>query len=258
MSNAIPPEDRDSIEQEARQTDTDDLVFDPQSQTQVNFSAPIYSRSQFNSETSQPVVEASKEAAFDVWSVFQLIWQDPANGLQTAITSLGDSRAFNAGIALCVLFILAFWMAALKVIASLTAWLSFVNLLGTSFNQQLSIFEHIRILISASIPVLGMIAVLWCIRQIFKGAGNYKQFIFVTGFSLAPITLFLLLLCLLGTSGGELIFLVSIFCWTTVVLFLNTALIGVLRLSSRNALLLVPILFVSDFFITRIGFDILY
>jgi hypothetical protein len=39
---------------------------------------------------------------------------------------------------------------------------------------------------------------------------------------------------------------------------LNTALIGVLGLSSRNSLLLVPIVLVADFFITRVGLEILY
>ncbi|MBW4614753.1 MAG: hypothetical protein KME21_16045 [Desmonostoc vinosum HA7617-LM4] len=261
MSNSVPPEDQTSRENEVTQINANNLDSSQPTHLQVDTFISNHSPSQAKpTEISQPVVvvEASKEAALDIWSVFKLIWKDPANGLQAALTTLGDNRAFNAGIILCVLFMLAFWMAVLKVVESIAALLTFGNLFGRGFNGQLGFSEHIRILIGAAIPVLSMIAVLWCIRQIFRAAGNYKQFTFVTGFSIAPLTLFLLLLWLLGINAGEITVLLYIFCFTTLILFLNTALIGVLRLSSRNALLLVPVLLIADYFITRVGFEILY
>jgi hypothetical protein len=58
-------------------------------------------------EASSPqVVETSKVAAADLLSVLKLVWKDPANGLQEALITLGDTRAFNAGIAFCSLFVL--------------------------------------------------------------------------------------------------------------------------------------------------------
>ncbi|WP_165790206.1 hypothetical protein [Cuspidothrix issatschenkoi] len=241
MSNSIPPENPNS----------DELTDDLDSPSVVN--SPVS-----NSKNPQLVVETSKNAVLDVWSALKLIWNDPNNGLQTAINSLGDSRIFYAGIALCILFVLAAWMAVLKTIESLAPLFSFGGLFGASYSTQLSFSEQLRVILAATIPVLGMIAVLWITRKIFKGSGNYQQFTFVTGCCFAPITFFLFMLWLLGSSATELMALISVFCWTTFVLFLNTALIGVLGLSSRNALLLVPIVLVADFFITRVGLDILY
>lgn len=243
MSNSIPPENQNAQEL----TDEDDL----DSLSAVNPAT-------FNSKNPQLVVETGKNAVLDVWSALKLIWNDPNNGLETAINSLGDSRIFYAGIALCILFILAVWMAVLKTIESLAPLFSLGGLLGNSYNTNLSFSEQLRVILAATIPVLGMIAVLWITRKIFKGSGNYRQFTFVTGFCFAPITFFLFMLWLLGNNAAELMALISVFCWTTFVLFLNTALIGVLGLSSRNSLLLVPIVLVADFFITRVGIDILY
>jgi hypothetical protein len=258
VSHSIPPEEQISSEHETPQVDTGGLVSQEQSYTQADFPEGDHSSYQSKKEVLQPVVEQSKEAALDTWTVFQLIWKDPVDGLQTALATLGDSRAFNTGIALCIVFILTFWIAVLKIIDFLMALLTLGNIFGTQLSRELGFSEHLRIILGAAIPVVGMIAVLWGIRQIFKGAGNYKQFTFVTGLTLAPVTFFLILLWLLGTNAGELMALVSIFCFSTVILFLNTALIGILRLSSRNALLLVPTLLVADFFITRVGFDILF
>jgi hypothetical protein len=129
---------------------------------------------------------------------------------------------------------------------------------GRGFVGQLDFSTHLLIILSAAIPVIVMIAVLWGIKKIFKGAGNYQQFTFVTGVSLAPMTFFLFLVWLLGANATNLTSLVGFFCFTTFILFLNTALIGVMRLSARNALLLVPITLVVDLFITKVIFEIIY
>lgn len=243
MSNSIPPENQNPDEL----TDRDD--FD---------SPSVVNSPTSKSKNPQLVVETGKNAVLDVWSALKLIWNDPNNGLQTAINSLGDTRILYAGIALCILFVLAAWMAVLKTVESLAPLFSIVGLFGNNYNTDISFSEHLRVILAAIIPVLGMIAVLWITRKIFKGSGNYQQFTFLTGFCFTPITFFLLMLWLLGSDAAELMALISVFCWTTFVLFLNTALIGVLGLSSRNALLLVPIVLVADFFITRVGIDILY
>jgi hypothetical protein len=211
---------------------------------------------------SQQVMEASKEAVSDTLTVFQSIQQDPANGLQSALNKLGDDRALNAGIILCVLFVLSCWAATVKaitVIATLFGAFSHIFSGGSSsptINFGLS--EHIRILVSSAVPALGIVLVLLAIQKFFKGAGNYKQFTFATGICLFPITLLLFILWLLGFSSGEFVLLLTIFCFSTLILLLNSTMIGVLQLSARNAFLLVPIVLVVDTFIIRIVSSILY
>jgi hypothetical protein len=209
------------------------------------------------SSSSEELVATSKVAAVDAWSAFKLIWQDPSNGLQQALFSLGDIRAFNVGIALCALFVVASWMATLKIVDVLIALFS-GNLTQIFGGTQLDFSAHFRILLTSSIPVISTIAVLLAIQKIFKTSGNYQKFTFITGIIFAPITFFFFLLWLLGISSGQLIVLVGFFCFTTFILFLNTGLMGVLHLSSRNALLLVPIIVVVDIFIIRIFLEIVY
>jgi len=213
---------------------------------------------------SQQVSEQSKVVVSDVLSVFKFIWKDPANGLQEALTTLGEARIFKVGSALCALFILAAWIATLKVVNSLMGFIGLLSgglgsgFYGTSFSRQLDISGHLRILLGIATPVVGMILILWVTKKLFKGLGNYKQFTFATGVSLIPVTFFLLLLWLLGNSSVELIVLTGFFCFTTFILILNTALTGLMRLSSRNALLLAPTVLVANLFVTRVVFDILY
>jgi hypothetical protein len=210
-------------------------------------------------ERSQQVLETSKAALADVWDILKMVWKDPTNGLQEALTSLGDVRAFKVGLILCTLFVLACWIAVLKVVNLFAIFASFIGggFYGSSYSQ-LDLSAHIRILLSIATPLAGLILVLWGINRIFKGKGNLKQLTFIAGVSIVPITFFMLLLWLLGNSSPELVALAGLFCFTTFVLLLNTSLVGVIRLSSRNALLLVPITMTANLFITKVAFEILY
>lgn len=213
---------------------------------------------------SQQVSEQSKAVISDVLSVFKFIWKDPANGLQEALTTLGEARIFKVGSALCALFILAGWIATLKVVNSLMGFIGLLSgglgsgFYGTSFSGQLDISGHLRILLGIATPVAGMILILWATKKLFNGIGNYKQFAFATGVSLIPVTFFLLLLWLLGNSSTELMVLTGFFCFTTFILILNTALTSLMHLSSRNSLFLVPTVLVANLFATRVVLDILY
>jgi hypothetical protein len=205
--------------------------------------------------SSQQVIEKGKVAVADTLTAFQSIQADPANGLQSALMNLGDDRALNAGIVLCLLFVLAGWAALVKILSLIIGIFSgfgrifsggsidSYNAIGTS--------EHIKILILSAVPAIGIVLILWAIQQFFKGAGNYKQYIFATGVCLFPITLLLFVLWVFGFNSGDLILLLTIFCFSTLVLLLNSTLTGILQLSSRKSLFLVPIVLVVDTFIIR-------
>jgi hypothetical protein len=130
--------------------------------------------------------------------------------------------------------------------------------LSSGYGGGLGIADHFRILLSAGIPVFGLIGILCGIKKLFKGAGNYQQFTMMTGVALTPITLFLFLLWLLGNSSTELVSLVGLFSLTTFIVLLYTGLFSALRLSSRNALLLVPTLLVADLILMKVMFEVLY
>jgi hypothetical protein len=208
---------------------------------------------------SQQALKTSRMTATDVVSVLKFVWQDPAQGLQEATAMLGDTRSFYAGIVLCLAFVLVCWAGVQKVFGLLSGLLGFWSFgLSSGYGGGLGVAEHLRIMLSSAIPVLGMIGILWGIKKLFKGAGNYKQFTLMAGVVLTPITGFLFLLWLLGNSSVELVSIVGLFSLTTFVLLLYTGLFSLLRLSSRNALLLVPTLLVANLILMKVMFEILY
>ncbi|WP_404790790.1 hypothetical protein [Altericista sp. CCNU0014] len=171
------------------------------------------------------------------------------------MTALGDARAYSVGIVLCCFFILTCWIAVQKVFSLLAGFFGLWSFGFTGgYRGELGVADHFRILLSAAIPVLGIIGILWGVKKLFKGAGNYKQFTLIVGVALTPITFFLFLLWLLGNSSAEFVSLVGFFCITTFILFLHTSLFGIMHLSSRNAFLLVPTLLVANVFFMTVIF----
>jgi hypothetical protein len=200
-----------------------------------------------------------KLAMADVFRVLKFVWDDPDQGFQHASTRLGDVRVFYAGILLCLTFVLVCWIGVQKVFGLLSGFLGLWSFgLSSGYGGGLGIADHFRILLSAAIPVLGLIGILWGIKKLFKGAGNYQQFTMMTGVALTPITFFLFLLWLLGNSSTELVSVVGFFSLTTFIMLLYAGLFNLLRLSSRNSILLVPALLVADLILMKVMFELLY
>ena len=246
---------------------TVDFDVDSSNKASSIYIVPEANASPSTSVIPQAMVDAGKDAVTDTLSVFKTLQKDPANGLQAALQALGDNRALNTGIVLCALFALSSWAAVIKVasiflslFSSLSASLSAGSSRSGDFGGtrfDIEFLDHVKIILASSFPVIGIIFILWAIQQIFKGKGNIKQFTFATGVCVFPITILLFVTWLLGYTNFDVLALLSVFCFTTLILLLNTTLIGVLRLSARNALFLVPIILVADTFIMRVLSSIL-
>jgi hypothetical protein len=232
---------------------TVDFDLNPETNTLSSIYAIPETNTPQPSQSSKPnaVVDASKGAVTDTISVFTTLQKDPANGLQAALESLGDNRALNAGIMLCAVYAISSWAVITK---GGSFFLGFLNSLGSSGfgGFQIEFFDHVKIILTSAAPAVGIIFILWAIQQIFKGKGNIKQFTFAAGVCITPLTVLFFATWLIGFNNFDVLGLLFVFCYTTLILLLNTTLIGVLRLSARNALLLVPIILVSDTFIVRV------
>lgn len=242
---------------------TVDFDVDSSNKASSIYIVPEANASPSTSVIPQAMVDAGKDAVTDTLSVFKTLQKDPANGLQAALQALGDNRALNTGIVLCALFALFLGQQSLKEPRSSCLYSHLYpqalvdrgDFGGTRFD--IGFLDHVKIILASSFPVIGIIFILWAIQQIFKGKGNIKQFTFATGVCVFPITILLFVTWLLGYTNFDVLALLSVFCFTTLILLLNTTLIGVLRLSARNALFLVPIILVADTFIMRVLSSIL-
>lgn len=121
--------------------------------------------------TTNPVVESGKVAMADAASVLKRLQKDPTQGLQAALTSLGDDRAFNVGILLCCAFVLTSWWAIWRVSNAIFGFLTFsLNRFasGPDFTPELGITDHLKIILLSALPVVIMSGVLAAIQKSSK------------------------------------------------------------------------------------------
>jgi hypothetical protein len=189
------------------------------------------------------VVETGKAAVVDTWFALKQLRRNPTGDLQKVLEFLGDDRAFRAGIVLSLGFVLSVWLVVQRI--SNDVFGLFSSFIGSSFLVSLRFEHHLLILFFAAVPIALLLGVFLLCKQVFKKAGNYKQLMFIAAFTFLPTTAFLLIASLLGFRNGDLLAILSVFCSSTTILVLNSALTEVLKLSSRTAMILVPIILIA-------------
>ncbi|WP_299405877.1 Yip1 family protein [Acaryochloris sp. IP29b_bin.148] len=205
--------------------------------------------------TANPMVESGKTAVADAASVLKRLQKDPTQGLQAALTSLGDDRALNVGLLLCSAFVLTSWWAIWRVSNAILGFLTFSFSSfgsGTDFSPGLGITDHLKIIVLSALPVVIMSGVFIAIQKIFKGQINVKQMVFVTAVSILPFTIFQLIVTLFGAGNFEFLMIILVIAFTTTVLVMNTALIDILGFTVRTAMILVPVILLVVFYIQKI------
>ena len=213
---------------------------------------PLTTQVQPNSSTNQ-ALETGKVTMTDAMTALKQLHQDPNQGIAGALEALGESRAFNVGLALCILFPVMGWSAIVRGLGL------FRNFLGgwTGLLFELDVTAHLKGLIASGVPVMALILGLMAIRSLFKAKGTPKQFTFIAGICLLPLSLNFFLLWLFGVKGLELSGLLGIFSFSSLVLLLNSSLVGVMGLSAQKSLWLVPTLLVAIVFMTQVMVEIL-
>ena len=184
-------------------------------------------------EMPRKIATTSKEAARDAVLAIKMLWRDPANGQVDAIKAMGDSRALNSGLAMGAVFVVAGWWLLAK-------------------GSHPPFAEHFKIVIGAAIPFLAVALALIIINAIFRTGINWKHIVFTSGVALLPAALGIVVSSLLGFANIEIMIAVDLFCITTMIVMLNAALTTVLKMSSRLALVLIPIVIISSLYICKV------
>jgi hypothetical protein len=180
-------------------------------------------------EVGNQALATSKDAVFDTWVALKRLRRDPSGDLQSILDFLGDDRAFKAGIVLCLTFVISVWLVIQRLNSDVFGL--FNSWLGTGFGIKLGFEQHLQILLFAFVPIVLLLGIFVLCKKLLRTPGNYRQFTFTTAITVLPITVFLLIAAVLGFRNGELISILSLFCSTTIVLFLHQTLVSVLKLS---------------------------
>ncbi len=210
-------------------------------------------RGSAGSERTRKAVSQGREAVDSIWRAF-LDWiKDPVYGQDELLKSLGPSRAMQAGIGFGVIFVLLTWLSMASTIGALAA--NFSAMAGEEIS--LGIMDHLKLILTG-IAIFG--ALFGCL-MVYKSAlgakGELADYLFVTGIVLLPFGLLELLAWLLGLPGARITSLLGVFVLTTSVLMLNAALVDVLKMDRRRAVIFVPVTFVTVvlvvYILARIG-----
>lgn len=188
---------------------------------------------------------ATKEATVHAVSAVKTLLGDPMGGQGKALAMLGDAKALSAGLVFSALF------CASAVILGYFAYLA-------PQGSRVGLIDYLTLfLVALTLP-----AALWAsfvvVGKVFGGKASRNACAFAAGVALLPMVVILLVLSILGPGNIEVLAVTGLFGMTLTVLLLNSALLDVLKLSTRQAVLLTPtLILVTGYTAKMIGFAFL-
>ncbi|MEF2145923.1 MAG: hypothetical protein V3573_10790 [Desulfovibrionaceae bacterium] len=165
----------------------------------------------------QKALDATRDAAQNALQAASVVFTDPMGGQGKAMRSLGEKKAFAAGVVYVALYI---------VVNNL---FSFGGTLGNQFGQ---------LLFSLIMPA-GLMACFWGLGRLDQNEVGLGGALFSAGVTLFPLTAATLLLRL-GVFGGWLSLVVGLYGLTITILLIAGFLMDVLQASTRRAVVLTP------------------
>jgi Yip1 domain len=224
----------------------------PESVEQESDASPTSGQSQTfdkGKELGQKALGSAKEATTNAVKAIKTVLTDPMGGQKKALEQLGETKALSAGIFFMVIFSLAAFLVGFS---SLKA-----TLLMADTEASVGFVNTAKLLLAALIPAVALWAGFLAIQKIFKGQGTFNGNIFLTGICLLPMTIAFLACWILGSKNLELVALFGFFGFSITVLLINSAILSVLKLSTRKAVLLTPTLLVLSAYLTKVVYGIL-
>ena len=171
---------------------------------------------------------------------------DPVGNIGTLYESLGARRALDIGIALAIAFDLAMVIAA-QIGARKTLGFLAPLVFGDS-----SMIAFIKSMIFAAVPVITLMAVLFCVQKVLGGPADFARSVFGGAVTLIPLGLVSLVSAILGAANFEVIavLVVALIAYTSLILF--AACRDVLGVASGKAAAAMPVIFVATGWLSKV------
>lgn len=191
----------------------------------------------------------------DTWQSLKYVCADPYGGITEFIKSVGEDRASLVGLLLSVLVAFSNWGALLKAMSLIKNGFAYR---GVTENINIPFEVNAKILILNLLSIAGLVFLLWAIKSIYNKSQSIKSLIFAASIPYLPAGLTTLIFWITGYTSVEFLVILFITTLTTVILFLNSILSNLLRLSTRNVFLLIPIILICNSLINRIIYSIIF
>ena len=188
---------------------------------------------------------ATREATGCAVSAVKTLLGDPMGGQGKALAMLGDAKALSAGLVFNALFCVS---------ALVCGYSTYLSPLGSSVGP----VDYVTLFLVALTPPAALWAGFVVVGKVFGGKASRNACAFAAGVALLPMAIILLCILILGPGNIEVIAVMGLFGLTITVLLLNSALLDVLKLSTRQAVLLTPtLILVTGYIAKTIAFAVL-
>jgi len=195
-------------------------------------------------EAGQKALESVQKALGHAVNAIKTIVTDPMNGQFKALTELGETNAFSAGIVFIAIFLIAALIASLGYFRSFIYW-----------GGGLGFFGYVKLLISSLVPIVGLfVGYLLIDKALGKKDTNWMVYVFTTGVTVLPIVI----LFLLFWFPFQAITAIGVFCMSLTVLIVYSALSSIYKLSTKAAFWLTPVLFLVVALVSRVFYSMIF
>lgn len=189
------------------------------------------------------VADTVKVASQDALRAFRMFATDPVAGLSVAFERLGPNRALSVGVSFGVLFSLCILIGG------------YVALPGWSRPRGVGGF--LKSLVCAFVPFVTLAGASFAARKAFRGQGDFGHDCFVSGASLLPFGLVVLLAGLLGFGNLEAVLVLSLFAVCITILMLFAGCTRIFKMSERAATIAIPLMLIASVWLSKIIYTVL-
>jgi hypothetical protein len=217
--------------------------------TEENNPSPEQNESNSNSSgagaSANDAMKHVKATTQDAVQALKVLISDPIGGQLKAYSSLGPANALNVGILFNLIFV------ASAVLFTQGLWNLFFGFLA-EFGSQPAGFPLFKAIILSVIPVVSVFAgFLLVAKFIGKTEIDISGPLFTTGIAMMPLAL-LFILCRVIGPLNNISYAFAVFCITTTVIAISTALQDIYKLNAQKAVLVTPALLLVAGFLTKL------
>ncbi len=185
-------------------------------------------------------VQRVEAASKDAWHAFKLFVPNPVPGLPAACQTLGQQRAFGAGLAFAAVFTVCFILAAYRILPD--------------WDKPAGLSGFMRVLLAGVVPVASLFAASLLVRKAFHGTGGFADDSFISGAACLPFGCLALLAAIFGRGNLQLIMPGALFAGCLTILMLFGALTRLAKISERAATLAVPLILITSTWVSKVTY----
>lgn len=191
-----------------------------------------------------------KATTQDAVQALKVLISDPIGGQLKAYSNLGSANALKVGVFFNLIFVVSGLLLANGV------WNMFFGALA-EWGEGVD-FPLFNVVILSVIPVISLCAGFLLVAKFLgKSDMDFSGPLFTTGIAMMPLAL-LFILCRVIGPLNNISYAFAVFCITTTVIAISTALQDIYKLNAQKAVLVTPVLLILAGFLSKLMYQLTF